>query len=265
MGWIEIIIVAIVALAVGLYALLGVAIIVTALVERRPIRPLVPAPADDPEWHKLGAVGPGMMPLQSREPDANPYAAPGPVSYAEAQIRAAAELAFAAPQLFKHAKGGIYQTHVALTVSATGQILAVIRWGTTASIRNEVTLLYSTLEDGGYLVTSDRPTGARTPGFYDDQVYLGATLAQLVRRHEERMRASRKEFKTLSGENLLEQYEEIMARRAQFLIERGEAKWADAGQTAFRSTLKGALKTYARTFSTKHVDQSLRMPGGRKS
>ncbi len=258
MGWIEIIGLVVVLLAAGLYALLGVAIIVTSLVERRPVKPLTPAEPNDPEWQKLGTIPSGAGSPQSPEPDTNPYAAPGPKSYAESQIRAAPQLGFSAPRLFRHVKGGIYKTHNALLVSSTRQVLAVIRWGTTGSIRNEATVLYSALDDGRYLVTSDRPTGSRTPGFYDDHVFLSAGFEQLVRRHEERMQASGKKIKRLSVENPLQEYEAILGGRARFLIERGEAKWADAEQTEFRSTLKGALKTYAMTFSTKHVDQSLK-------
>jgi len=134
----------------------------------------------------------------------------------------------------------------------------VVRWGTTASIRNELTSLYSALDDGRYLITSDRPTGSRAPGLYDDLVYLGASFAQLVCRHEARLLASGKGVRHLSAENTLAEYEAILARRARFLIERGEACWVDPEQTTFRSTFRGALKLYFLTFSTGHVDQSLR-------
>lgn len=264
MGWVATIGLAIVLLAAGLYALLAIAIVVTALVERRPLKPLAPAEPDDPEWQKLGSIPSAAGSSPSPEPDPNPYTAPGTTTYAESQIRAASELGFSAPRLYKHAQGGIYKTHGVLTISPTRQVLAVIRWGTTGSIRNEGTILYSSLEDGRYLVTSDRPIGSRTPGFYDDQVFLGASFAQLVRRHEERMQASGKQIKRLPVDNPLAEYEAILERRARFLVDRGEAKWVDSGQTAFRSTLKGALKAYAMTLSTKHVDQSLRMPAGEK-
>jgi hypothetical protein len=123
-----------------------------------------------------------------------------------------------------------------------------------------LTTLYSALDDGLYLITSDRPTGFRTPGLYDDQVYLSATFAQLVQRHEDRLNKSGKKVKRFSEDNLLRDYEAILEHRARFLVEQGDAYWVDPAQTAFRSTVKGALKLYALTFSTKHVDQSLRIP-----
>ena len=143
-------------------------------------------------------------------------------------------------------------------VSRSGQTLAVIRWGTTAAIRNEVTLLYSDLEDGRYLLTSDRPAGTRTPGFYDDAVLWLADFDQLVGRHEERLRApDQTTIGQFASETPLEAYMDILERRARFLVAAGEAYWVDREQSAYRSTLKGAIKTYALTFSTKHVDRSL--------
>jgi hypothetical protein len=259
MGWIVAIAMAVALVAVGLYALLGIAIIVTALVEPRSLKPLAKAEPNDPEWQKLGAVAwkAGSSPVF--ESDANPYEAPGTRSYAESQIRAAVQLGFSASHLYKHAKGGIYKTHNVLLVSPSREILAVVRWGTTGAIRNELTLLHSALGNGRYLVTSDRPAGSRTPGFYDDQVYWMATFSQLVHRHEKRIEASGRKTKSFSMENPLAEYEAILEGRARFLVAQGEAYWFDPEQTAFRSTLKGALRAYSLTFSTQHVDRSLRM------
>jgi hypothetical protein len=119
-------------------------------------------------------------------------------------------------------------------------------------------MLYSAPDDGGYLVTSDRPIGVRTPGFEDELVFLDADFDQLVRRHEERMQASGEKFRRLSGENPLAEYNAFLAGRAKFLDANGDAYWVDTEQTAGRSTISGALKAYARAFSTSHVDRSLR-------
>jgi hypothetical protein len=177
--------------------------------------------------------------------------------YTERQIQGASTVGFSRPLLLKHAKGGIYRTYNVLMVSPSRETLAVVRWGTTASIRDQVTSLYSALNDGGYLVTSDRPTGSRAPGLYDDHVFLRATFTQLVNRHEARLRASGKNVRSFIAENPLEDFEAILERRARFLVESGDAYWMDSEQTAYRSTLKGAIKLYLQTFSTEHVDQSL--------
>jgi hypothetical protein len=257
MGWLETIVLGVVLLAAGLYLLLAAAIVVTAMVERRPLKYLAPAELDDPEWQKLGSIASGRGAPGFAISDSNPYTAPGSSSFAESQISAAARLGFSASGLFKHSGGGIYKTYDVLMVSPSRAILAVVRWGTTGAIRNEACVLYSALEDGRYVVTSSRILGARAPGFYDDLVLLGADFDQLVGRHEQRLRASNQNARQFSPENPLAQYEAILENRARFLIAKGDAYWIDPDQTAFRSTLKGAIKMYALTLSTKHIDRSL--------
>jgi hypothetical protein len=246
----------------GLWLALQLAIVATALIERRPVKFLTPADPDDPEWRKLGASAARAGSSAAPTPALNPYAAPGSASsYAERQVRAATELRFSPPRLFKHIKGGTYKTYSALMVSPTEQILSVVRWGTLAKMRTDATLLYSALDDGTYLITSDRITGVRSPGIFHDLVYLDADFSRLVERHEERMLASGRNVKILSGSDPLAELEAIYADRARFLIEQGDAYWADPEQTAFRSTFKGAVKT-ATAASTKHVDQSLKTGRG---
>jgi hypothetical protein len=260
MNWLMTIAVASVGLAGGLYLLLGLAIIVTALVERRPVKFLAVAPWDDPVWKSLRASEPETGSPGADAAESVPTVAPGISAYAETRVHSAGRLGFTAPLLFKHVKGGIYKTQSVLMVSKSRQTLAVVRWGTTASIRNELTMLFSALKDGRYIVTSDRPTGSRTLGFYDDLVFLGADFEQLVRRHEERLRASGQTINRLSGEDPLAEYDQIQELRARFLVASGDAYWVDPQETEYRSTFKGALKMFAQTFSTHHVDRSLSTP-----
>jgi hypothetical protein len=67
--------------------------------------------------------------------------------------------------------------------------------------------------------------------------------------------------KPLSPENPLAEFEAILKARAQFLVASGNAYWVDAEQTALRATIKGAFKTYARSFSTRQVDRSFLTSG----
>lgn len=244
MSWLETIIVGVVLLGAGLYLLLGVAIIVTSLVERQSVKYLAPADLDDPEWRKVGLIGSDHGPPGFPEADSSPSATAGSTAYPEPQFRAASRLGFAAPQLFKHAKGGIYKTYNVLSVSPSQEILAVFRWGKTASIRNEATVLYSGLGDSRYLITSDRPSGARTPGFYDDMVCPDATFDELVIRHEERLRDACREGMRFSREDPLADFEVILAERARFLVANGNAYWVDPGKTEFaqRSRVRFELR-----------------------
>ena len=256
MGWLETIVLGVVLLAAGLYLLLAVAIVVTAMVERRPLKYLVPAGQDDPEWQKLGSIASGRGAPGFAISDSNPYTAPGSSSFAESQISAAARLGFAASGLFKHSGGGIYKTYDVLMVSPSRAILAVVRWGTTGAIRNEACVLYSVLEDGRYLVTSARPTGARAPGF----TTMSCSWVRLrPARRPPRAAATGLQPKCqaiLAGES--SRAIRIDPREPSTVLDRKRRRVLDRSR-ADRVPLnpQGALKMYALTFSTKHVDRSL--------
>jgi hypothetical protein len=184
MPWVSTGVVVVVVAAVGLYLLLGVTIFVTHLIEKRPFRFLTPAPDDDPGWSKI----PDRAPKLEATPEAfNPYQSPGSAEYTETSNAAAARLGIAFHGLHVPVKGRIYQTRTALWVSPTRQILAVVGWGKSAAITEEKTILYTALDDGRFLVTSDKPTGAETPGLYENLYVLGADFDSLVRRHEARI------------------------------------------------------------------------------
>jgi hypothetical protein len=243
-------------LGVGLYLLLGVAIIVTALVERRPLKFLLPLEDGDPELQRLLAIANNAFSrdrLDFADDSLEDLIAP----YPDSRVRAATLLGFSAPQVFKHAKGGTYNTKTALMLSPTQETLAVIRWGTIASLRTNATLLYSLFEDGRILLTSDRPVGSRIPDIQDDLVYNSANFNQLYRRHQLRLEESSKKLVLMQRDDLLVGLNQILDRKVHYLFEHREARWADEDKSSYKSTLKGAIKIYAQTFSTKHVDQSL--------
>jgi hypothetical protein len=137
----------------------------------------------------------------------------------------------------------------------------VLRWGTTAAVRNEATLLYSSLDDGRYIVTSDRVAGTRAPELFDDLVILGVQFDELVVRHEIRVRATGQRVRRFDPANPLAEFHAIQERRAQFLVDRGEAYFTDPEETAIRSTFKGALKLYSQSFSVQHVERTPSVPG----
>lgn len=257
MGWLGTIGVGIALAFAGVYVALAVSIVLTALIERRPVKPLVPVKSDDSEYQTLGALEPGVESQRGSRPEFGSRPTPGR-SYAEAQVRAALRLGFSQPSLCKHTKGGIYRTYGALTVSESRRVLAVIRWGTTAAIRNQVTMLHSVFHDGRYLVTSDRVTGSRVPGLSDDLVLPGAEFGELFDRHQARLADCREAIREMAPENPLAEYEALLEHKARFLIQNGDAYWVDFQETEYRSTLLGALKTYGQTLSTHHVDRSFR-------
>ena len=233
-------------LAFGFMALLGVAVFVTHLVETRPVRFLIPAPADDPDRAKLLPCEVAGKTRGSVEQ--NPYASPSRPDYATEQNRAAAALGFTSQDLFVHAKGGHYKVHTVLWVSPERRVLAVIGWGTVVRLNASKSMLYSRLADGRHLMTCDRPPGSDVPGLDELLIVLDAPLDLLVRRHTERLAGLGVPVLPFDDAEALAGYEAILERRARFSVEHGNARYTDAGHTAIKSTLKGAAKGMLRSW-----------------
>jgi hypothetical protein len=113
--------------------------------------------------------------------------------------------------------------------------------------------LYSRLDDGSYLVTSDKPTGAEAPGYYDNEIVMGADFDRLLARHEARLEETGRVTIPFRGDDALANYEAIIAGRLESLVGSGEAYYIDPERTTIRSTLKGALLNYLRTLTPKKV------------
>ncbi len=241
------------ALAFGLFVafrvLLAALIVVTHLIEKRPICSLVPIDRDD-------------APDGSRHPDGeagapafNPYEAPRSTisDYAQARNLRFAELGFAPGGPYKQGKGGIYQGRYVLWQSPGRDVLASVAWGTVGGMPVDKTILYTSLDDGRYLVTSDKPTGVLAPWVFDDEIAFGTDLDGLVDRHRRRLEHSPWRALRSPGADPLDEYRAMRTRLAEASIEAGEAYYLDPGRTAIRSNLKGALLGAVRSLRAPNV------------
>lgn len=230
---------------VGLFIFLKVAILLTHLFETRPLRHLVPAPPDDPERAKLApdaavAFAPGG--------ELNPYASPQSIDYATGQNRAAMARGFTSCGLYAHAKGGAYKFHATLWDTPDRHTLILIGWGTVFGLNASKTLLYSRLDDGKVLLTCDKLPGIDTPGFYEIAVVLNAPFDLLLRRHGQRLASCGRAVLTFDEAGVFAEYESMLRRRHEILVDRKEEYYVDPERTAVRSTLKGALIAFGRSF-----------------
>lgn len=236
---------ALLVLIVGLFLLLKVVIVVAHLYERRPLRFLKPAQADDPEHARLTPAA--AEPARPPEAEFNPYASPKAVDYATAQNLAAATLGFTPHGLFVHVKGGKYNVHAALWNAPDRRTLAAVMWGTIFGINASKTLLYSRTSDGKIVLTADKLPGNDTPGLYEIVVLQNAPFDTLVHRHESRLTAGGRSAVPFEGRDALADYEAILRDRHQFLIDRNEEYLVEPDRDAVRSTLKGACVAFLRS------------------
>jgi hypothetical protein len=235
----------IIVVAFGLYVLLGFVIFFTHLIEKRPVRYLKPAEADDPEHARLSYEAAAKM--ATLTDDDNPYASPGAIDYATVQNAGLAALGYTSHGLFVSKKGGTYNYHTALWMSPDRRTLAVVVWGTLAKIKIDKTRLYTQLADGTCLITCDKIPGIDTPGFYELHVLQNCTLDQLVARHDHWVAASGKGAVPFDGPDGLANYESILVRREEFLVNRKDDYYLDPEKSVVRSTVKGAAKAYLRS------------------
>jgi hypothetical protein len=227
------------------FVLLKVAIFFTHLFETRPLRPFVPAPADDPEHAKLAPAA--AAPSASGE-EHNPYASPQQGDYATGRNKAASAQGLTPHGLYVHAKGGAYKVHATIWTTSDRRVLALVGWGTAFGLAANQTLLYSRLDDGKVLLTCDKLPGIDVPGFYEIAVVLNAPFDLLVRRHGQRIAASGRAVTPFDDADVCAEYESILRRRHEILVDRKEEYYVNPERTAVRSTLKGALIAFGRSF-----------------
>lgn len=204
----------------GLFAFFFVAIVLSALLEKRLIASFV-------------RVNEAELPESS--------------SYEEKMSQAARELGFKPFGPYAHAKGGTYKMYCRIWVSPDRQVLAVVGWGTIARLPSNRTRLLSLLEDGRYLVTSDQFDECDLSGLSVQGILLKADFPALVEKQRQRIAESGLRAVPFTSADPLRDYEVHTARRAEALEERGLAYFLDPARTVWRYNVRGALAMYRQT------------------
>lgn len=252
----------VVVLVVGLRLMLAVVTFITSLREKRPLKYLVLADADDPEHSKLPWSIARREPGTTSPTEFNPYEAPSSsADHASTTNAEAARLGFTFCGLYRHAKGGTYKSYNTLWLSPSRDTLAVVVWGTLARIDVSKTVLYSAFDDGRYLISASKFTGTETPGLYELAYFLGADFAYLLRRHDERLAASGRRVRPFPAGDGLAALEAIVARRSHFLVESGDAYFVDPEGSVISSTFKGASKLVLGSFRVPKNVERMDQPG----
>jgi hypothetical protein len=139
---------------------------------------------------------------------------------------------------FKH-KGGLFG---ALLLSADRQILAVAADGVIyRGFRTAATLLFTRFRDGSVLITTDSIGTGEMDQMTKRQIVWNATFDELLEKHkaaaEQRIGAD-----PFPADADWETLEEIYRARAQRLVARGLARYADPQRQYIRYTLSGSLR-----------------------
>lgn len=151
---------------------------------------------------------------------------------------AAQQLAYVHRGIFHDARGGIYKTRSDFWTSPDNVVLALVSCGTIAKLPNGRVSLYSQLDGGRYLQTTDMTGENDLSGLTDLQIWPQLSFAKLVERHFARLQhlgCSPAPFSDSPMREVLT----IRLRRTEKLVAQGDARFVDDDQTVWKFTLKG--------------------------
>jgi hypothetical protein len=177
------------------------------------------------------------------------YAIPEPgqelptTPYSQQANAIAQQLGFAHYGTFHHGKGGIYRVRYDFWISPDRLTLMLVGGGKIAALPADAVWLSTPLSDGRYLVTTDWSGDPDLSGLIDQEIQTDVGLVFIADRHRHRVQRS-----TIAAvpfaEEPLGQYLQMRKRQIERMVERGDARWLDSQESAWKHTLKGALRFY---------------------
>ena len=180
------------AVVVGFFLITFLAMTMTAVFEKRPIRELISFPAGDP--------------LQLS-------------AYATAMNESAKRMGFSSEGTFRHAKGGMYKTTDSIWVSPDRKIIAVVVGGSLARVAVRNTKLITRIGPNLYLNTADEFAGGDLAGVLQIQTVLNADFEELCKVHSARVAEAGERVVPFATHNLLEELQQIERSRVERLRE----------------------------------------------
>jgi hypothetical protein len=215
--WATIIFGIILVLLIGIQVFLGFMIIVTALWEKRPVN-----------FYCVPEAGQELPPTQR----------------AESANEAAEARKFQHKGVYHHAKGGIYRVRYDIWLSSDQLTLAVVGGGKLARIPVNAVWLYSRLEDGRFLATTNDSGSAELSGLTKLKIHKDFEVDDLLDYHLDRLDSLSVAATPYSTTNPLADLIQDRSRMAERQVELGYASFLEPHKETWRYTLKGALRLY---------------------
>lgn len=197
--------------------LFGVLIVVVGLWEKHPIQPFA-------------------VPEKGREPEET--------DYARRMNDAAEDARYDYLGVARDNRGGLYGLRFDFWASADRSVFVVVCGGKLARIPYKGTWVFSPLPGDRTLCTTDDVGSADVSGASELHIWPNATFRVLLDRHIDRLEDLTDGVLPFELDDPLRAYIAIRARQAEVLVGRGLARYTDAEQTAWRYTLRGAVRYY---------------------
>jgi len=201
-------------IVLGALAAFHLVLVVTGLLERNPVNPLIALPPG--ERVELPA-------------------------YLEAMDKMAAEATFVHQGTFGHAKGGTYRVYTSIWFSPERDVLAVIEGGKMVKLPVRKALLYSRAAGEGFIASTDVAGLPDVSGLATRSVLLHADFHELLAHHMARVAEAGVALLPFDESTGLAVFDDIETRTVHRLEQLGYARFLDPARTTWRYTLKGML------------------------
>ena len=164
-------------------------------------------------------------------------------TYGRVMNKAAHDLQYVYRGVYHDARGKMYKSRFDFWTSPDDLIMACVSCGSIGGMRNACVNLYSQLEDGHYLQTTDMTGENDLSGLTDLQIWPTLSFPKLVERHGRRLRKLDSPGVPYSDTPLRDLLS-MRVRRTERLVERGDAHFVDEEKNVWKLTFKGAVRYY---------------------
>ena len=202
---------------------------VVSVMERRLVRPFVPARRRDV---RAGTRAGAPLPLNYGDDTPDPSQVSPYVALMSGRLAAAG---FEFGGIFAHAKPRI-RVLAALWWSSQRDVLALTGSGTVWNIPSHQSWLFTPLRDGRLLVTTDNNDEGDLSGLYVMRRVLNVPMDEMLAAHRRRLARVAGETAVFSEASPADALAAISDRRLERLIARHLARYADEGQTVWHYT-----------------------------
>ena len=194
---------------------------------------------------------------------------PSPSFYTREMNEKARELGFEHCGWYVQDRGRLFQCTATFWLWPDKLTLLLVGGGKLIGLDYKTTFLYSKPVEGAVLVTSDQIGEVSITGVFDKEFLVHADLEELWKHHKSRVAFFEGKVEKFNRSDVLGEYESLLRRYANALIEHGLARWLDKGREEWRHTIKGSLQGYinfrreSRKFTKQRKRLSRRAPGER--
>lgn len=142
----------------------------------------------------------------------------------------------------RHSKGGTYRVFGRGWISPDEKIAVIVGWGTMLRLTTKGTMLFSHLENGRWLISSDEFVVRQLSDVTEYKTLNKADWGELYDFHRQRLDNESSHAVDLPRERVFESYSAMARDKVAHWVENGWAVYIDPAKTQYRNTIKAAWR-----------------------